>query len=397
MKNLYHTITEWLAQYPLIYDNLKYLGVILLAYISYLITKKIFFRIIRNLTRKTKTEFDDVVFNVKIIRYISIIVPLIVIQKFAYIEEGAKSFIELAANALIIIFTLLALGNLITSVTEHFSKKEKFARQPIKGYAQVAKIFLYVFGSLFVAGIFTGEKPWVILTGLGALSAIILLIFKDTILSFVASIQISSNELLKIGDWIEIPSFGADGEVADIALHTVKIQNWDKTFTLIPTYKLVENSFKNWRGMEQSGCRRIKRHISIDINSIRFIKEETVKTIAGSPFILPALKKGLLVPGNNQDTLTNLGLFIKYSTLYLKGHPQIRKDLTSLVRTLQSTSEGLPVEIYSFCSKTDLVEFEEVQKEIFEYLLALLPVFELEVFQKAGGNDIKHGFEKFKK
>jgi len=394
MKSLYNSINSWLAQYPLLYENLKYIGVLLLAYVSFLITKKVIFRIIRSLASKTKTTLDDYVFNKKFIRYTSIIIPLIIIYKFAYIEADLKSFIEITANVLIIVFALLAAGNLITSISEHFSKQERFAYQPFKGYAQVAKIILYVFGVLFIAGIFTGQKPSEILLGLGALSAIILLLFKDTILSFVASIQITSNELLKIGDWIEMPSFGADGEVVDIALHTVKIQNWDKTFTLIPTYKLVENSFKNWRGMEQSGSRRIKRHINIDINSVKFLSKDAITAMLNSSSISNEIKTQMQESIIPERAITNLGLFISYLTCYIKGHPDIRKDLTSVVRTLQSTTEGLPVEVYTFCQKTNLIDFEKVQEEIFEHIFAIISEFKLSIFQKAGGSDFRSGNEK---
>ncbi len=394
MKAILESVKDWLQQYPILYDNIKYLGVAALAYISYFITRKVFFRIIQNLTRKTKTSIDDVIFNNKIIRYISLIVPLYIIQRFAYLEESLKGFIIISTNALIILFVLLAIGNLITSVTEHLEKNEKFARQPIKGYAQVAKIILYVYGALFIIGIFTGEKPWVILTGIGALSAVLLLVFKDTLLGFVASIQISSYELIKIGDWIEMPSFGADGEVVDIALHSIRIQNWDKTYTLIPTYKLVENSFKNWKGMEQSGSRRIKRHLNIDINSIRFMDAQLIKAILESDHISSEIKDSI----KNSESLgsrdiTNLGLFIQYTNLYILNRPDIRKDLISVVRTQQSTSDGLPIEIYAFCSYTDLIEYERTQKEIFEHIFAILPLFGLAVFQHPGGNDFKNGFK----
>lgn len=392
MKALLESIRQWLQQYPLLYDNIKYLGVAALAYISYIVTRKVFFRIIQNLTKKTKTSIDDVIFNNKIIRYISLILPLYIIQRFAYLEESIKGFIIISTNALIILFVLLAIGNLITSLTDHLEKNEKFARQPIKGYAQVAKIILYIYGALFIIGIFTGEKPWVILTGIGALSAVLLLVFKDTLLGFVASIQISSYELIKIGDWIEMPSFGADGEVVDIALHSIRIQNWDKTYTLIPTYKLVENSFKNWKGMEQSGSRRIKRHLNIDINSIRFIDEQLRTVFFDSPNISSEIKKQIKESDTlNRKETTNLGLFIQYTNLYILSRPDIRKDLISVVRTQQSTSEGLPIEIYAFCSFTELVEYEKTQKEIFEHIFAILPLFGLAVFQYPGGNDFKNG------
>jgi len=383
MKHAFDSIKNWLAQYPVVYDNLKYAGVILLAYLSFWITKKIFFRIIQNLTKKTHSSIDDLIFNNKLIRYLSLIAPLYIIQKFAYLGDDLQKIIELITTVLIALNVLLSIGNLITSITEYYSRKEKFSKQPIKGYAQIIKISIYIFGSLFIIGVFTGEKPWVILTGLGALSAVILLIFKDTILSFVASIQISSYELLKIGDWIEMPLFDADGTVVDIALHTIKVQNWDMTYTLIPTYKLVENSFKNWKGMEQSGSRRIKRNVSIDMKTIRFIDDDFLKQVLSSQYLENPIKEILTEKiQKSQGQRTNLGLFIEYLTAYLKSQSDIRKDLVSVVRTLQSTSEGLPLEVYAFCSKTNLLDYENVQKEIFEHIFAVITIFGLNIYQR---------------
>jgi len=396
MAKIYYSIKDWISQYPVVYNNLKYIGVLLLAYVSYFVTKKIVFKLIRKFTAKTKTSIDDIVFNEKVIKYLSFVVPLYILNIFAHLGESFQTFIQHTTTALIIMFVLLAIGNLITSFTEYYEKSEKFSRQPIKGYAQVAKIILYIFGALFIVGIFTNEKPFVILTGLGALSAVLILVFKDTILGFVASIQISSYELIKIGDWIEIPSFGADGEVVDIALHTIKIQNWDKTFTLIPTYKLIENSFKNWRGMEQSGSRRIKRHIYIDMTSIKFIDDDIKKSLANSEFIDKKCKSILKEKINSSgNELTNLGLFMHYISIYIGSREDIRNDFVNIVRQQQSTTEGLPVEIYAFCNKINLVDYEKTQGEIFEHIYASVPLFGLSIFQKVSGENIENAFKSY--
>ncbi len=398
MENLYHSIKDWLSQYPLVYNNLKYIGVLLLAYVSYFVTKKIVFRLIRKFTAKTKTSIDDIVFNEKVIKYLSFIVPLYILNIFAHLGESFQTFIQHTTTALIILFVLLAIGNLITSFTEYYEKNEKFSRQPIKGYAQVTKIIIYIFGVIFIIGIFTGQNPFVILTGLGALSAVLILVFKDTILGFVASIQISSYELIKIGDWIEIPSFGADGEVVDIALHTIKIQNWDKTFTLIPTYKLIENSFKNWRGMEQSGSRRIKRHIYIDMNSIKFITDDIKKSLVNSGFLNQTIEDSIKEKMNSSGKeLTNLGLFMHYISAYIGSREDIRNDFVNIVRQQQSTTEGLPVEIYAFCNKINLVDYEKTQGEIFEHIYAVVPLFGLNIFQKVSGDNLENAFKLYKK
>ncbi len=389
MSELFETVRRWIARYPVVYDNLKYVGVLLLAYISYLIVHKVILKTLQKLTSRTKTLVDDIILNDKVIRNLSYIVPLYILHSFAHLGESFQNFIQLFTSSLIVLCIILSLGNIISSLTDYYSKDEKFARQPVKGYGQIVKIILYIYGVLFIAGIFTGEKPWVILTGLGAISAIILLIFKDTILAVVASIQISSYELFKLGDWVEMPAFGADGIVVDIALHIIKVQNWDKTYTLVPTYKLMDSSFKNWRGMEEAGLRRIKRSVNIDMNSISFLSEDMEKRLAASEF-LPKEIKDLVKGQGGKNSVTNLRVFLEYMKIYLSKIDDLSKDQTLTFRPVQSTPEGLPLELYAFSRKTNFMDYEKIQIDIFDHVLAVLPLFGLSVFQKAGGVDFKH-------
>ena len=251
-----------------------------------------------------------------------------------------------------------------------------------------------------MAGLLTGKNPWAIMTGIGAVTAIILLIFKDTILSFVASIQISSYDLIKVGDWIEVPKYNADGDVVDIALHTVKVQNFDKTITVIPTYKLIEESFKNWRGMRLTGGRRIKRSIFIDQSSVTFCTKEMLDKFENYGLITEYLrtKREELKKYNSENKinedylvngrrLTNLGVFRVYLKKYLGSREDINKDLTFLVRQLAPGYHGIPIELYVFAGTTTWVEYEEIQADIFDHLLAVVPQFELKIFQDPTGHD----------
>lgn len=266
-------------------------------------------------------------------------------------------------------------------------------------------IILYIFGSILIIGNLVGESPWAILTGLGALTAVLLLLFRDTILSFVASIQITSYDLVKVGDWVEVPKYNADGDVIDISLNVIKIQNWDKTITVIPTYKLIEDSFKNWRGMTLSGGRRIKRAVYIDQSSVKFCSAEMLSRFSKYTLIKDYLEikqreigeynraknfdESVLVNGRR---LTNLGTFRAYLIEYLKQRDDIRMDLTFMVRQLSPGSEGIPIEIYIFTATTDWTRYENIQADIFDHILAVVPEFELSIFQNPTGSDFKKAF-----
>jgi miniconductance mechanosensitive channel len=293
--------------------------------------------------------------------------------------------------------------NILLSASGEVYAKSKFARRVhIKGYLQVVKLILGLVGILAVITIFTGQSPFYLLSGIGAMTAVLMLVFKDTILSFVATVQISSNDLFKIGDWVEAPQFGADGDVLDIALHTVKIQNWDKTITVIPTHKLIDSSFKNWRGMTESGGRRIKRAIFIDVSTIRFCDEELLRRFRQFDRIKDYINskisevddsnrqsKATLEQVINGRRLTNIGTFRAYIKAYLHNHEKIHDDMTFLVRQLPPAEKGLPIEIYVFSKDTDWIRYESIQSDIFDHLMAVVTEFDLRVFQNPTGSDMK--------
>ena len=285
---------------------------------------------------------------------------------------------------------------LLSSINDTYSKKYK--RMPLKSYIQIIKIFIFIFAVLLAISVLSGRSPWVLLGSLGAISAVLLLIFRDTILSFMANLQISSNNLIQLNDWVEAPAFGADGNVIEIALHTIKVQNWDKTITVIPTHKLIDESFKNWRGMQESGGRRIKRAINIDMSSIKFCDESMIKKymqidllsdyLKGKINDISKSKNGKIINvALNSRQLTNIGTFREYVKAYLRNHAKVNHDMTFLIRQLQPKENGLPLEIYVFSNDNKWVNYENIQADIFDHLLASVSYFDLRVFQHPSGYD----------
>ena len=396
------SIKDWLKQNPWFNDNIKFIGVLLLAWVIYFITKNIVIRVIKNLVLRTKTDYDNILLQDKILTKISYIAPLLVIKYFVYLIPEAKDLLEKIIISLIALTIVSAFGNFLSALNELHEQSGKFKDRPIKGYIQVVKILLYIACGIIITGILLDQSPWGLVGGLGALTAVILLIFRDTILSFVASIQISSYDLVKIGDWIEVPKYGADGDVIDISLNVIKVQNFDKTITIIPTYKLIEDSFKNWRGMTLSGGRRIKRAVFIDQSSIKFCTEEMLVKFEKFHLIKDYInQKKEEVKKYNKDKgidntelvngrrLTNVGTFRAYLKKYLLQREDISKDLTFLIRQLSPGPEGLPIEIYVFTNKIEWSIYEDIQSDIFDHVLAVIPQFELKIFQNPTGSDFK--------
>jgi len=389
-------------------DNLHYVDIdnpyiillisILFAYILFLVTNQIILRSIAKIFRKTSTKFDDILLEQKVFNKLPYLIPLIFLYSLRDVVPFFKS-VDRFLIALIALIILISLNALINAINDVY-RKSKFAEKlNIKSYAQVVKLILNSVGIIIIAALLAGKSPIYFLSGLGALTAVLILVFKDTILSLVSSVQISSNDLFKIGDWIEAPQFGADGNVIDIALHSVKVQNWDKTICVVPTNQLINSSFKNWRGMSESGGRRIKRSIKINMKSIKFCSDsmiEKFKTI----YLLKDYMEEKLKEINvhnidkkineadvvNRRSLTNVGTFRAYIKFYLKNNAKIHNDMTFLVRQLAPQSDGLPIEIYVFSNDTNWVNYEAIQSDIFDHLLAILPEFDLEVFQNLTGN-----------
>ena len=364
----------------------------ILAFLLYFITKNIFLRIIIKVSKKTKTLWDDKLVERKVFHKLSYIVPLVVIYYSATLFPAFTTIIQRLAKAGMCWFAMLAISALLLAVNDIYLTTRRAKEKPIKSYLQIINIFFFVMGFIIILGTLLGKSPWVFVSGLGAMTAVLLLIFKDTILSLIAGMQITFNNLIEIGDWLSVPQFNADGNVIDIALHTVKIQNWDKTISVIPTYKLMEGTFKNWRGMQESGGRRIKRAINLDITSIRFCDDAMMQKFERFELLKPYLaakKKGLAEYNSHHNTeelingrnLTNIGTLRAYIQAYLHNHPRINNEMTFLVRQLESGASGLPIEIYVFTDEKAWANYEAIQSDIFDHILAVVPEFGLKIFQ----------------
>ena len=367
--------------------------------VTYGILRSIFFPAVKKLANRTSTFIDDLFLDKKFSNRLSYVIVFIIFNILTTTPEfSIDLFINVIVSRLIDAAFALLVGLTILEVLSVFNKiSEKIdvlKDRPIKGYIQILKIIISAFVVIIIFAIVTGQSVAYYISGLGALTAVLLLVFQDTILSFVASVQIGQNDIIKIGDWIEVPEFGADGDVVDIALHTVKVQNWDKTITTIPTSKIVNTSVKNWRAMSEYGGRRIKRSLLIDISSIKFL---TPKEISELEKLAPlkdyiSFKNNELYefntsienPDNNIETrkLTNIGTYRAYIESYLKQNSNLNTEtMTFLVRQLPSSPEGVPLEIYTFTNTTEWEAYEKIQSDIFDHLFAILPKFGLRVFQ----------------
>jgi miniconductance mechanosensitive channel len=314
-----------------------------------------------------------------------------------HLSPSVRVLIGAVADAVVVLMVARALSAALDCVNQAYMRRPGAALRPIKGYLQVGKIVVYCAAAVLIISILIGQSPLLLLSGLGALAAVLMLVFKDTILSLVASVQLGSNDMLRVGDWITMPSAEADGDVIDIALHTVKVQNFDKTITTVPTYKLISESFKNWRGMSESGARRIKRALMIDQHSIRFMDDEEIRAVRGFSVLRSYLdERAETISRWNEGRderdrrrMTNIGVFRAYVGAYLAAHPGIAHDKTLLVRQLDPGPTGLPLEIYGFAATTAWNDYETIQADIFDHLLATLPQFDLRLFQEASGADVR--------
>ena len=362
----------------------------------------------RLLARQPALRWLDDLRHNKVFHRLALTTPSLVIQFGLKLVPGLSAvtlhFLDNLALAFTLLFMTLALASLLDALLDIYARTEHARTRSIKGYVQLAKMVLWVFSAIVIVATLIDRSPLLLLSGLGAMSAVLLLVYKDTLLSFVASVQLTSNDMLRVGDWIEMPQVGADGDVVDITLHTVKIQNFDKTIVSIPTWRLMSESFKNWRGMQQSGGRRIKRALNIDASGVRFLDEQEqlrltqVHLLSGYVSSKQAeLKAWNAAQGEvaelsaNQRRMTNLGTFRAYALAYLNAHPDIQPNMTCMVRQMEATAEGVPLEIYCFTRTTAWAEYERIQGDIFDYLLAVLPEFGLSVYQKPSGADLRGG------
>jgi len=378
---------------------------LLLAFLADIVVKKIIVSSITRLAQRSKNKWDDVFVRQKVFNRLAHLAPAVIIfyaLRFIFEAEGVVRFLQNLTQSYMILVVVLVIDSVLNALHEIYMKLPVSEGRNIKGYIQVVKIIIYFLAVILVISIFSGEAPKALLTGVGAMAAVLMLVFRDTILGFVASIQLSANKMVNVGDWISMPKYNADGDVIDISLNTVKVQNWDKTIATIPTYALVSESFANWKGMEQSGGRRIKRSINIDMNSVKFLDRTQIEKFRKFYLLKDYITKkekeisvynrslhleeGAVTNGRK---MTNLGTFRKYLEEYLHKHPKINQEMTFLVRHLQPTETGIPLEIYVFCSDQAWARYEAVQADIFDHILAVLPEFELQVFQSPTGNDFR--------
>ncbi len=399
-------------------------ALVVAAWLSYWLASRLLHRVIRGATSRTRSTWDDRIVERKVFRRLAHVVPALVFflgigpalgvtPAAAEADPGAVSAIlwtsvRRLAAAYLALAIVRAFKGFLDATNDIYNETYAEAKsRPIKGYLQVASLVAHLAAGVVIAAVLAGLSPLFFLSGLGALAAVLMLVFRDTILSLVASVQMASNDMIRIGDWVSVPQANCDGEVIDIALHTVKVQNWDKTISTIPTHKFITESFKNWRGMSESGGRRIKRGLRIDMGSVRFLSDEEIealsrrevlsdymrerraeidrynaaKTANGDPTVVPETRR-----------LTNLGTFRAYVQRYLEAHPQTHKNMTLLARQLEPGPQGVPIEIYCFSNDTAWANYEGFQADVFDHLISILPEFGLRAFQAPTGKDFAKAF-----
>ena len=394
---------NWLAGHPTVATALTAAAVVLVAYLADVIAGRRLLRLVLLVIKRSRYRWDDVLLQHRVFERLSHVVPGVVVyfgvQLVPGVSVGVVQGVQSVAAAFMVAVVVFAVGGFLSAANDIYQEYPVSKSRPIKGYLQVVKIVVYVLGGVVVLATLMNKNPLIFVSGIGAMTAIVMLVFKDTILSLVASVQIASNDMIRVGDWIEMPKFDADGDVIDVALHTVKIQNFDNTITTIPTSKFIEESFKNWRGMSELGARRIKRAIYIDKSSIRFLTDEEVDRFKRFTLLRDYIEKkqaeldafnksvGTDAQAVNWRRLTNIGTLRSYIENYLRNHPKIHQDRTLLVRQLAPTPQGLPIELYVFSNDTAWVAYEEIQADILDHIMALLPEFGLRLFQHPTGAD----------
>jgi miniconductance mechanosensitive channel len=380
--------------------------ILVLSYLVNIIAKRVILAGVSRLIKSSSSSWDDIFLKNKVFKKLSHIAPAMVIYLLIPLAfPDSTFFVSLVKDGTIIymiIITLMVLDSFLNTCHDIYQTFEVSKEIPIKGIVQAIKIILIFIGGIMILSTITNKAPLYFLSGLGALTAVLMLIFKDAILGFVAGIQLSANNMVHKGDWIEMPQFGADGDVLDVSLTTVKVQNWDKTITTIPTYSLISHSFRNWRGMQESGGRRIKRALFIDMTSIKFCDREELERFSRIQYISEYIeRKNAELSEYNQEhgvdesslvngrKLTNIGTFRAYVEAYLRNHPKIHQNMTFLVRQLAPTDHGLPLEIYVFSNDQVWARYESIQADIFDHFLAAIPAFDLRVFQNPSGADFQ--------
>lgn len=399
----------WSQQHPVLYAAGNVVFLVLVSWTAWLISRRVIRYVLGPLIKKSSFSWDDAFFARGVFRRLAAAIPAIILYQGATTLPGIPGRLALITERLSLacVFILFAhaLAAVLVAANDIYTRFPTAKGRPIKGVLQVIAITGYIGATILAGAALLDRSPLLLLSGLGAMTAVGMLVFRDSLLSLVAGVQITTNDLIRVGDWIEMPQFHADGDVVDIALNTIQVSNWDKTITVIPTHKFLENSFKNWRGMQESGGRRIKRSICIDVSTIRFLTADEIDTFGRFHLLADyiAEKKAELEQQNrelgdspdnvvNMRRLTNVGTLRAYIVAYLRHHKGIHQEMTFLVRQLQPTAEGLPLEIYVFTNDVRWAVYETTQADIFDHIFAIAPSFGLRIFQSPSGHDFAHGF-----
>ena len=390
MERISNIFTTWLEQMGLTSNNVELLvriaiivGIIIFALIVDQICRKLIVPVIRKITAKTESVIDDLILSDDVLKNLCSLVPAIIVYSaLPYIIPGFSStFIAKIFGAYITIICIRLALSLISSIYSISSEHEKLKNHSLKGFYQMIKLVVVCIGAIIVISTLIDKNPTAILTGLGAGTAILMLVFQDTIKGLVAGIQLMANDMLRPGDWITMPKYGADGDVMEVTLTTVKVRNWDKTIITVPPYALINDSFQNWRGMFDIGGRRVKRSINIDMNTVRFCTAEELERFKQQPWM-----EGFEATGQEE---VNLYIFRHYLEYYLRHHPKVSQEMIMTVRQLQPTAQGMPIELYFFSADTAWLNYEHLQAEVFDHVLAIMHTFDLKVFQSPTGMDFQ--------
>jgi miniconductance mechanosensitive channel len=413
-KQFAQFIEEWLLGIgvaPEVTHELKMLilfaAMLFLAALVWYIGQQFLNRVVNRLAKRTKNNFDDYLVEKGFFRKTGHIIPIMVLNALVPLVftdyPDWKPGLDRITDSLFIIFLLRAIDAFINATGRFISQTEKYKDKPVASFSQLAKIVVWLVGSVLLGGILLGKTPLVMFGTLGAASAVLLFVFKDAILGFVASIQLSINDMIRIGDWVSVPKYNADGDIIEINLTTVKVQNWDRTISTVPTYSFVSDGVTNWRGMEESGGRRIKRRVHLKISTVKLCNAEMLERFRKIELVKPYLEqrsaqieayngerkvdsKASIVNGRR---MTNLGVFRNYILAYLRNNSLINKEMTCMVRQMESTDRGVPLEVYCFSSIKTWVEYESIQSDLFDHILAVAPSFDLDVFEAPSGSDLR--------
>ncbi len=399
-------LESFLQNYPWLVSLASLIILIGIAFAANFLVKRVLLRVLKHILAKTAYGRDEELRRHSVTERLANVMPALIISTGIATVPGLPlpivAIVQNVASAFIILTVALAIGAILNIVDTTYHRRPQNRLKPIKGYIQVVKIAIYAFAVILMIAALVDRSPLILLSGLGAMAAVLILVFQDTLLSLVAGIQISSTDMVRVGDWIEMPGLDVNGDIIEIALHTVRVQNFDKTITTLPIRKLVTEPFKNWRGMQEAGGRRIKRSLNLDQNSIRFLETTDLDRLASLAMLEEYLKRKreelddwnvrlgarAKVPANTRRA-TNIGTFRAYVDAYLRNHSRVHKGMTIMVRQLASGPEGLPLEIYCFADTIAWMEYEGIQADIFDHLLALLPEFGLSVFQNPSGADLR--------